>query len=900
MGKQRRRKRAPAVDANRISVNGNKRKLQDSLLLLSSGSTDRSCGSKSSEIISKISDSDARIRDATLSALSVTLLSGGSGSQGRGRLSKDVLRALSERVVVDTDASCVLSASGCLLNYVQSADEHCSQLEDACSTIVPILLSRIACALQNIKVSKVGKAASALIYKITKEYRIIHIALQVLVTMLESGNNSCLETIISNSSNSSSRNSYFDVVIEGDDDADNNSSMNSINVTRKMTALQLLFYTLAYSTTTSSSLSLGVFHPLTSHSPPKNDGIIGGSKETTAITVKNVLQAAVSGSMDTCARIVHSALDAATGEEAEIILNTIISTSCMKTSVDHASNTNNGYKTETICNDNTMPARSFLQHLLELDKSDTILSSKARLHVAGALTIALHLSKPGESDANTALLPCFVQTILPLLTNQLDQYQYDQTNFTSTTKTHILVESVMGAYAKLQQQQMDEKLERTVTEQQQEGKESARAIARRLYNNKKSVVNNENNHDNSTTNTASVETMAIQEECNLNGKTETQKKVEDEQHHDMKFMDVESSNDVEATYEAAVDAWKTFMFSLSLTLEISTNVSAVNSNAGMTEQNDNNDDDAMEWESNDYVVMEEDDVGHCNSVQQGDEDADNCFYVNLILQSSLPSQVMNLMDQVTKTINYLRGFNDIQAVPHVIFQELFQVQSKCAACLGNMAANMPSWKKQEEESRQIWTTLTVAMRGTVDFISNADANDNRIILCRSATLCSLSRAMVSVLKSRKKSILPALAEQDSTLLLSLLPISSNFSCPDEEETKQNIVVIMGMICMDQHKENLDSLICRALLKSIDQKETSILVLGEILNVLMDIFANDDDACNLVFKSEGILSKFEKTLPTFRHRIVKEANDISLDAQMNLREIALNAHRFIKYKKNYKP
>jgi hypothetical protein len=480
----------------------------------------------------------------------------------------------------------------------------------------------------------------------------------------------------------------------------------------------------------------------------------------------------------------------------------------------------------------------------------------------------------------------------------LDQYQYGHPNF-SNTKTHLLVENVMVAYAKLQQEQMDENLERTVTEQQQEGKESARAIARRLYKSKKSVVNNENNHDNSTTNTASVKTMAIQEECNLNGKKEKQK-VEDEQHHDMKFMDFESSNDVEATYEAAVDAWKSFMFSLSLTLEISTNVSAVNSNTGITEQNDNNVDDAMEWESHDYVVMEEDDVGHCNSVQQGDEDADNCFYVNLILQTSLPSQVMNLMDQVTKTINYLRGNNNTKAVPHVIFQELFQVQSKCAACLGNMAANMPSWKKQEEESRQIWTTLTDAMRGTVDYVSNADANDNRIILCRSASSCSLSRAMVSVLKSRKKSILPAMAEQDLTLLFSLLPRSSTFSCPDEEETKQNIVVIMGIICMEPHKEKVDSFICRELLKSIDQKETSILVLGEILNVLMDIFANDDDACNLVFKSEGILSKFEKTLPTFRHRIVKEANDISLDAQMNLREIALNAHRFIKYKKNYKP
>lgn len=859
--------------------------MQDSLLLLSSASADPSCGSKSTELICKISDSDARMRDATLSALSVTLLGSGSGSQHRGRLSNAVLRALSERVLVDTDASCVLSACGCLLNYVQSLDEHCSQLEEACSTILHILLSRIACALQNIKGRKVVKADSAMSCKIMKEYRIIHIALQVLVTMLESGNNSCLETIISNSSHTSAKNIFYDVVIEGgDDDAHNINSMNGENITHKMTALQLVFYTLAYSTTTSYSLSFGTFHPLKSN-----------SQNIDGLAVENMLQAAVSGSMETCARIVHSALDAATDEEAQTILNTtIFGTNCRKAVLGSASQTAAEHRTETICNDSTMSVRNFLPYLLELDKSDSILSPKARLHLAGALTIALHSSKPGDNDNNTALLPCFVETILPLLTNQLDQYQYDHTNSTSTTKTHSLIESVVLAYAKCQQEQMDEKLERSVTEHQQEGKESARTIARRLYNCKKSVVNNGNNHDNSATTTiASGDTMATKEECNLN--TET-----DKQNHDMNSMDVESSNDVEATYEAAVEAWKAFMFSLSLTLEIATNMTAGNSTAGNTEQNDNYIDGAMEWESDDYVMMEEDDISNCNGVQQGDEGADSCLYLNVILQTSLPSQVMNLMDQVTRTINHLQGCTSIKDVPHVIFQELFQVQSKCAACLGNMAANMPTWKKQEEASHQIWRILTDAMRSTEEYVSHASAINNRITVNNSASSCSLSRALVSVLKSRKKSILPALAEKDITLLLTILQRISSFNCADEDETRQNIVVIMGMICTEPHKEKMDALICRELLKSMDQKEISILVLGEILNVLMDIFANDDEACNLVFVSEGVLPKFEKTLPTFRHRIVKETTDISLDAQMNLREIALNAHRFINYKKNFNP
>ena len=77
----------------------------------------------------------------------------------------------------------------------------------------------------------------------------------------------------------------------------------------------------------------------------------------------------------------------------------------------------------------------------------------------------------------------------------------------------------------------------------------------------------------------------------------------------------------------------------------------------------------------------------------------------------------------------------------------------------------------------------------------------------------------------------------------------------------------------------------------------MLVVGEILNVLMDMYA-EDDAHQNTFVAEGVLSYFQRVLPKFRLRTKDLSNSVSPEDQANLRETALNASRFVKYKINY--
>eukprot|EP00814_Leptocylindrus_danicus_P016093 CAMPEP_0116011352 /NCGR_PEP_ID=MMETSP0321-20121206/4521_1 /TAXON_ID=163516 /ORGANISM="Leptocylindrus danicus var. danicus, Strain B650" /LENGTH=684 /DNA_ID=CAMNT_0003480577 /DNA_START=65 /DNA_END=2119 /DNA_ORIENTATION=- len=66
--------------------------------------------------VSKIKSHDAKVRDATLSALSVTIFT------GSGTVPTDILKAVLERAAIDTDPSASCNAAGCILNYINSVE----------------------------------------------------------------------------------------------------------------------------------------------------------------------------------------------------------------------------------------------------------------------------------------------------------------------------------------------------------------------------------------------------------------------------------------------------------------------------------------------------------------------------------------------------------------------------------------------------------------------------------------------------------------------------------------------------------------------------------------------------------------------------------------------------------
>jgi len=362
MGKHTRRRK-------RSSQGGNKRKLESSSSVISDDSSPPisidAGNCKTTTILRKIRHSDARIRDATLSALSVTLLS----NNNERRLSNDILRALSERITVDTDSSSAVAAAGCLLNCVQSSDANCAHLVEAHhlppynAEIVHLLLSRIARALSNIQKSK---------NPCIMEWRIVHISLQVLVALLESGENSTLEFIVGNNCSAPC------YVLDG------------ATTTAQMTAMELLLYILGIASTGSFLL----VPPL----PLQNDG------SNDNFTAERVLKAAVGVAFETTARMIHSALDAENGAWTQNILDTKIPAQ----SIPEAKQS----------------AFEFFQFLIK--NCNSIISDKGRLHVAGSLTIALRFYGNDTSC-------CLLHTILPLLSNHLDEYDCQQPGISRTS-----------------------------------------------------------------------------------------------------------------------------------------------------------------------------------------------------------------------------------------------------------------------------------------------------------------------------------------------------------------------------------------------------------------------------------------------------------------------------------
>ena len=84
-----------------------------------------------------------------------------------------------------------------------------------------------------------------------------------------------------------------------------------------------------------------------------------------------------------------------------------------------------------------------------------------------------------------------------------------------------------------------------------------------------------------------------------------------------------------------------------------------------------------------------------------------------------------------------------------------------------------------------------------------------------------------------------------------------------------------------------------------QQHPSVMVMAEVLSVLMDIYG-DDDCHPAVFDNCGVLQHFQQSLPRLKQKIAVEelTKNASFEDIEQWKETALNAGRFIQYKKGY--
>lgn len=78
-----------------------------------------------------------------------------------------------------------------------------------------------------------------------------------------------------------------------------------------------------------------------------------------------------------------------------------------------------------------------------------------------------------------------------------------------------------------------------------------------------------------------------------------------------------------------------------------------------------------------------------------------------------------------------------------------------------------------------------------------------------------------------------------------------------------------------------------------------MVLAEALSVLMDIYG-DDDCHPATFDQLGVLKHFQTSLPLLKQRIAVEelTKNVGREQLEQWKETAMNAGRFIQYKKGH--
>mmetsp|Transcript_1754 Transcript_1754/g.2595 ORF Transcript_1754/g.2595 Transcript_1754/m.2595 type:complete len:140 (+) Transcript_1754:3-422(+) len=137
--------------------------------------------------------------------------------------------------------------------------------------------------------------------------------------------------------------------------------------------------------------------------------------------------------------------------------------------------------------------------------------------------------------------------------------------------------------------------------------------------------------------------------------------------------------------------------------------------------------------------------------------------------------------------------------------------------------------------------------------------------------------------------------------------------------------MLGVLCCSEEQRPtyhssataMGAKVCRALLERLRSASednnhnhanavtNSVIVTHEILNVLMDIYGDDDEIKEEVFRREDVLGHFQRCLPGFKRRVKKVAatagsggggGSVSREEVDVWSEAALNASRFIKYMK----
>ena len=424
-----------------------------------------------------------------------------------------------------------------------------------------------------------------------------------------------------------------------------------------------------------------------------------------------------------------------------------------------------------------------------------------RLHCAGCLVTARLLS------GDEALQSAVITDAIPLLHSMLEL------NVQSS-----LVEHYMECHKKWLEEEADGNLEREAIQAVNRRREPARSIARRQKEMK-------------------AEKMKAEQTI-----MDDNEKADDGMDSDGKQVPQEGEDAREAL-EKARDAWHNAVEPLELALEILANLTSlgpqhptmegVNTDGG--------------WDPEDETMM----IAQHEEMEEVTLSPLDDALIRAVVAAQIPSRLVSLLKNLCEPLP--------QNILPDAKEDIVQVQSKCAACLGNcVGEHFPNW------TEGLLQELRLALEAS---------NGNP----------SIANALTAALKSRAE-----LRKQCEAPELELL-----FRLASSSPCQKEAVEMMGILCsMEPHPEEVNRKVCHVLM-SITSKKSA--VINEILNALMDIYG--DDGCHpSVFSELGVLEYFRRAIPSFKKVIQCDRDEASVEEVEQWQETALNASRFVSYKK----
>lgn len=487
------------------------------------------------------------------------------------------------------------------------------------------------------------------------------------------------------------------------------------------------------------------------------------------------------------------------------------------------------------------------------------LPTLARLHCS-AITITTRQMAPTPSEYLEQIV---IQKSLPLL-YQLTLYSSDIAS--------ALQKQVSDAHEELTQQKKDEKMENEIIRAVDRRKESARLIARR------------------------------QKEMKIKRKEEEAKKAEMGEENDNIMVDGdgdtmagekehkdEAKEEAEEKFDQAVNAWKNACLPLKLSVEIITNLCTIEI-SGASAVDDMDD---MAWDSDQEEKLLDETQGNQLAFDISKEDQD---FLKKVVAAGIPDRVLAVFGSVFMTL--VQSGSSNQSIHPEVLEDLTDIISKCGICLGNMACNLQhSWKNNEKDVSSMWNEFRQCL------VATKDENSSRNI--PSSVVASILSIMGAFLRFRP-GLVKLVNEQDLSLILSFVLMECPIGNSDEQNSiydlQKDAIGILGILCSEPHPDEINEKICSAFLAVLNRSNvTTTNVMCEVLNALMDMYSSDEGDANNhenVFRAKGVLSSFQANVPILRNKIrADERNSRFSPEDIEFwKETALNAARFIKYKK----